>query len=349
MAIQNFETIVEMVEENITRDKDEISLMISKHLALSDRRTSEFFQNIDSEERTLQQYIIYRKNMRALEEFISGTTRDAACEKYNIDGSNFFKQMKKMFPGKTLTELREEKFQCPPPVSLSEITKGKGLKMERKKCSNEDERKYIEEIQRLISENTDLRTELSNRTLEKTTNSSEEKRIKFNRDTYEMFLEIEDARVIYGFSVSEILHLYKKSLHSKKSLRELCGEALESCYFEFEKEVIPNKEEWIYHLNDEMDLGESYAMYYGDDDPYEKQYDPFATTDEEWIMQENYEDMPDYEDFIELEEENDMEIERMIDAIEKNERKNNKNDGKTRREHEESMVNPVLDDEDIPF
>ena len=143
--------------------------------------------------------------------------------------------------------------------------------------------------------------------------------------------------------------MYKKSLHSKKSLRELCGEALESCYFEFEKEVIPNKEEWIYHLNDEMDLGESYAMYYGDDDPYEKQDDPFATTDEEWIMQENYEDMPDYEDFIELEEENDMEIERMIDAIEKNERKNNKNDGKTRREHEESMVNPVLDDEDIPF
>lgn len=54
MAIQNFETIVEMVEENITRDKDEISLMISKRLVLSDRRTSEFFQNIDSEERTLQ-------------------------------------------------------------------------------------------------------------------------------------------------------------------------------------------------------------------------------------------------------------------------------------------------------
>lgn len=346
MAIQDFEIMVEMVEENITKDKDEISSMISKHLILSERRTSEFFQNIDSEGRTLQKYIIYRKSMRVLEEFVSGTTRDAACEKYNIDGTNFYKQMKNIFPKKTLTELREEKIQCPPPISLAKIIKNEGSKVERNTYNNEEERKYIEEIQRLISENTDLRTELSNKTLEIINSNSAEKHVDINRDTYDKFLEIEDARVIYGFSVSEILHLYEKSLHSKKSLRELCGEALESCYFELGEELIPNKEELIYHLNDEMDLRESYAMYYGDDDPYEMVHDPYAPTEDERYLQENYEDMPDCEDYIDLEENSDMEIEKAIEAI----GEENKNiHARNKSKYDEIKIISQLDDEDVPF
>ncbi len=295
MALRDFDTMVSMVEENITRDKNELASSICRKLGFTSRKAAEFFSNIDIKKRTLLEYIRDRKLTRALEEFIAGAVLDTVCEKYDLNSRNFYKKMKSWFPDKTPTDLRNANQQMEQPMYIKDIIENEGIAVMKTPTLNAaDEKKYIAEIQHLITENTCLKNELSDYKMQEIHNETASDSNMVDEELYKKFLEIENVRVIYGFTVAEILSLYEESLQKHKSLEELCSGALDSFYFEvpdFEWDE-PNYNNIYYHLEDEMDLGETWAYYFGDDDPYDTGDDPYAPTEED-MANYNAENYPD--------------------------------------------------------
>lgn len=362
MAIKDYDAVIDMIEDNITIDSEELSKKASRLLGLDKRRASEFFQNIDSERRTLTGYIRDRKNLRALGDCAAGGTKEAICEKYNIGTINFYRSIKALFPEKTMADFRNEKYTCPPPVHVADILKDEGIAMEIDHHEKDTQKEYIVEIQRLIDENEQLKKVLSAEKAKvfKENVKSIEQNFNINSDTYRKFLELEDARIIYGFSISEILHLYRQSLRSKKSFEELCSEAHASYYFE-RKRAKHDAPFSYFNLTDELDAGEAWNLYFGDDDPADLPPDPYAPTDEEIEAYDNeFVDGWDENDYMSdgVTEEEQRRIDKAVEEIEremaKSEAKKNEKQHRPGKlpldQKKESAEETIkLSDDDIPF
>lgn len=313
MKISDYDEIITLVEEEIIRTKKEISEIVCGRFSVEDRRLGEFFQTFDSEERTFLKYVVDRKNIRALEEFIMGETKEDVCFKYNIDPANFNKAVKQLFSDKTPKELRDEHFQCPGPQYLKDIIGGQ--------ISTMNKSEYKSELINMIDENTRLKMELSDfkkaQILEKRSN----KHKNISLDEYKKFLKIENLRVVYGFNIQQILSLYQSSLETGKNLVDLCDDAIDSYYFDEEDySKIIDIDTPFYHLTDDMDSGEAYAYYYGDDDYSEDSYDPYAPTELDMLEYKEYEDLCHeieyYDDFDEPDNSSDDDFDYIPDEIE---------------------------------
>lgn len=316
MALKDYDIILDMVEENILQNKDVISGKVCRKLGYTERTLADFFKSVDESSRALKQYIRDRRVLHAAEDFANGLTKEMVCEKYNLDESNFSKFVKRL-EGKSPIELRKKGYICPKPKYLRDIIGSQEPNIVRRK-SDGNENAYIEEIKRLIDENINLKTELSAERGANILMHREVTDINNITETYNEFLRIEDARIIYGLKVPEILKLYQKSLLGEKTLIQLCSEAIESFEFEIELEPMPDKLDLMYHEEDEMDIGEAYDYYCGDDDPYEPSYDPWETPEyRKYELYESYTDMWDIEEIEEktTETEQDFEFEEdMIDT-----------------------------------
>lgn len=350
MAIKDYDVIIDMIEENITLEKDVISKMVSKQLVKDERKASEFFQNIDLEQRTLKSYIRDRKILRALGDCSGGETKESVCERYNIDVSNFHRGQKEMFPDKTIGDLRREGFVCAPPLTVKEILQNEGIEMIEKNNDKGSQEIYINEIKRLLSENEILKRNLSevNMKMIASQRNGSIGENEINAVLYEKFLELEEARIIYGFSIPEVLQKYKESLRSKKSFDKLCSEAHDAYYSE------PNNDHPFsyYNPSDEMDAGEAWNYYCGDDDPADMPPDPYAPTAEEMAdyhdefyvdpLAEDY-DGVEYED---MTPEQEKEVDELIEKLEAEaEQKKKKPEGREKDTYGFSST----PDDDIPF
>lgn len=199
--------------------------------------------------------------------------------------------------GKTPQEVREEGFECPEPLYLENILSLADINI-NEKAHELGEASYKNELITLIDENTRLRDQLSEEKLNARIVKSEVDAGMLNKETYKKFLELENLRISYGFSVEDIIRLKRASEKSGRPLRELCDEMLDFLFFKEEDYDIEyydgdyDIERLNYHNTYEMNTAEAYSLYYGDEGYDSMEYDPYAEDPYE-IM--GHEDVSDYE------------------------------------------------------
>lgn len=303
MKLRDYNRIIDLVEDNITIEKDVLSEMVDRMIGMTERRSAEFFQIFHEEERTVKQYIVERKVGHALEDFAAGKTMEQVSEKYNYSLSSLGKAMRNYTNGKTPQEVRKEGFVCPAPLYLENIVPSRGVSLNSGPHISDGE-SFKNELISLIDENTRLRDELSEERLNARNAKSEVGTRMLNKETYRKFLELENLRISYGFSVEDIIRLKKTSERSGRPLRELCDEKLDYLFFkeddqEAEYDGDFEIERLNYHDTYEMNTAEAWNLYYGDDgydtleeDPYAE--DPYEIMDHEDISDAGLDDYYSY-------------------------------------------------------
>ena len=357
-AIKKYDALISLAEKNIELETKTLVKMACAEIVESDRKMNEFFQNMDLEGRGFRLYVKSRKHLRAMGEFSEGKTTEQVCEKYNLDTSKFSGTIKGLVNGKTPSQLRKEGYSCPPPVYLSEYFIKKDPNMDNAKQLESNEEKYIDEIIRLEDKVFSLQINNIRETkaaLNETPLEEDTKGLDYSE--YMQFLEIEEKRIVYGFSVGEILSLYHQSIKEGKSFDQLCDEA-QNAYLA--GEAVPSFSDEIerfnYHMEYEWNTGEAYDYYFGDDDAADLPKDPYA--DNEYGHDGVYEKPDDiafpedYNDQDELTEED----ERIIDQIETRFRREEIKNRITGTEKEEKKPPNVqeekthtIEDDNIPF
>ncbi len=332
MSIKDYDNTIDYIEDNITENKGVLFDAAEKLLNVPGRDADEFFSCVEPEGRTIKKYIRDRKLYCALQDFISGKTSEHVAEKYGISDASRFSTDVRAMVGKPPQKLRNEGYKVPEVKHLNDILKmeifpqGRSFILTKEKTKKyiaqvkriqeenthlKDELaiinqvaekksdNYIEEIKRLIDENYSLkdelmqikRKEMSNRMATVETH----KRHTIKKDEYLKFLKVEECRRQYGFTVEQILNLYRESLNTGQALESLCDEALYDFRFEIEemeKEIrgMYEIEDFNYHLEYEMNNSEAFDYYFGDDSLDELSEDPYADSSdvETW---EEYDDI----------------------------------------------------------
>lgn len=369
MNLLQYDAVVRIVEDNITESKKEIEKKVDKLLALNSREANLYFKSINPDQMTVVQYIRYRQTIRGLKEYIGEPiTIEDICYKYHFSDSTNFNNSVKMYTGEVdpPSELKRAGYVCPEPKYLEDILQIKGRfetdekrivdlentveamqrNMDMLKSQNE---KYIMEISYLHNEKKEMEGKVE-RAIRK--NKQDEKK-EITYKEYTRFLEIEDLRVMYNFSTSEILELYKESIETGKSLEKLCDEALDSCRF------------WIYTFDEsdyidelpnqsyyEMGIMESYNYYYSDEDEADLEADPYENEDFEY-SDYDYSDMYSESDWLEMEgdieEQDDFEIEKIIKELEEEKAQNAFSEAKKNGKDDVLKLSDTDDLEIIPF
>ena len=293
MSIKDYDRIIQLIEENITREKSDLSNMVATMLTLSERQVSDILKFFDPDSRTLKAYILERKIYRALEDFTNGMTKDSIAEKYNYnDMTHFGQSVMHLCEGKTPLQLRKEGYECPAPLYLKDIIGEEVFSVEKITEA------YTKEMIGFIDEITRLKDELSREKRKKvesimsTTASIKDREESITAEKYKEFLKIEDLRALYGFDVSTILKLYNDSLSSEVPLEDLCDLELEKKYYSEDDLENENNEigNLAYRIIYEGDSVQNYEYYYGDDE----------VDDRESVREENlysdYEVLMDFDD-----------------------------------------------------
>ncbi len=269
MAIRDYDRIIMLIEENITKKKADIVGMVTAMLHLSSRDVNEILKFIDPKGRTLPSYIFERKIFRALEDFADGMSKDDIAEKYHYaDTTHFGQNVYNLCGEKTPLQHRKDGYVCPAPLYLKDILEGAVSDI-----GSVIEEAYKKELIGYIDEITRLRDELSKEkkkgSLKMVENVSATKKDdqSISADRYIEFMKIEDMRTLYGFDVKTILRLYNQSVTSGISLEDLCDQELEKMYY---TDNSPSSRDEIaslaYHVLYEGDSMQNWAYFAGDDE-----------------------------------------------------------------------------------
>ena len=157
MSIMDYDRIIQLIEENITKKKKDLVGMVTNMLHLSSRDVNEILKFIDPKGRTLPAYIFEIKIFRALEDFASGMSKDEIAEKYQYaDASHFGGYVFNLCGGKTPLQHRKDGYICPAPLYLKDI-----LGERINSTDSEAASAYKEQMIDLVDEITRLRNELS--------------------------------------------------------------------------------------------------------------------------------------------------------------------------------------------
>lgn len=269
MAIMDYDRIVQVIEENITKSKKDLVSMVTTMLHLQKRDINEILKFIDPKGRTLPEYVFERKLFRALEDFASGMSKDSIAEKYQYtDTSHFGDYVYNLCGGKTPLQHRKDGYNCPAPLYLKDI-----LEDIINNTNSEIETAYKKELIGFVDEITRLKDELSREKQRKvssvmsTMQAVEAMETRITEEKYSEFLEIEDVRVLYGFDVKTMLRLYNNSLTSGVELEDLCDQELERRYYN--NSNITHRDEidsLAYHVLYEGDSVQNWEYYCGDDE-----------------------------------------------------------------------------------
>lgn len=333
MAVADFDTIVDIIEEDIALGWMRIQARIRNKISVSDRDIDAYFKVIDPEGKTVKKYHDFRRICRAMNEFKRGdATLDKLAEKYNFDdGSHLSKEIKKKL-GKSPTDLLDKGYECPKHQHLADIMRDSGIML----MPNEDnaieakeqiinsmklnEEKYkselisaIDKIIALQNENDKLKAVIRRDQIREQIDDKPLNMSIFSNEMYEEFQEIERCRSIYDFNSEDIINLYHESVRTGKNLEELCIEVVDDYVFEEPEPYDYALEKLAYRIEYEGDLDDIRREYFEDDDSADCEDDPYAVKDCEHVpdtygqYEDEYSEI-DYEDkFIGLDEDYEFE------------------------------------------
>ena len=309
MAVTDFDTIVDIIEEDIALGWRRVKTRINNNIFVSDRDKDAFFKVIDPEGKTIKKYYDFRRLCCAMNEFKRGdTTLDKLAEKYNFtDRSHLSNEIRDKL-GEYPTDLLAENYECPKVQHLTDIMRNSGvLSMPREDKSveikeqiinhmklNEDKYKSelisaIDNINALQNENEQLKAVIRREHIKEQSEGEQLNMSMLSREMYEEFLEIERCRAIYDFTSEDIIHLYHESVRTGKNLEELCIEADDNYAFDEPKLYDYELEKLAYMIEHEGDFEDMRREYFEDDDPADCEYDPYATRnweDEQYLYKQ---------------------------------------------------------------
>ena len=281
MDINNYNMILRCVDDNI---KDERHTLISKltrttYMGADD--LNDFFRLIDSENRTILEYIRQRKIEHALKDFADGRTKADVVDDYSLNDRTFNYYVKLLNGGKVPSYFRENGYDIPELEFVAvKRHSAEGVEEPEQNFDIEensfDMRNSIKELQ---EENTILSKQVEDiekMLIQEKANkiiSREKANKKITITEYYNFLKIERLRKMYGFEVGQMMELYSESIIEGKDLEYLCDDALDTFRFEPEEYEYStdypdpeDEEEWEEFFEEEGTLMENWEYYFGDDE-----------------------------------------------------------------------------------
>lgn len=310
MALQDFDKIVDIVENNIKNDWASTRENLTQSLGMTIDEIGETFKLISGN--TLGMYFKERKAYNTMNDIFLGSEKmsiDSYVEDYGYtDYSVFYRQIRKLI-GKGPEEVKKEtSFAIPRVKHLNDymdmkLPKCKAGKIVYAETSMKERLSLIDSIYRKREEISKLEKELREHgdnqfcelqmliqmnknelnIWEEQLNHIDYKDIHIENLTttlYKEFLKIEEYRIIFGFDIDTIVKLYNESIEKKIDFEILCDNQADELLGQDESIEYEDWEEQFYQRQDyEMNLAEAYHTYYGDDE--EIGYDPFDTSWEE--------------------------------------------------------------------
>lgn len=318
MAITSFDTIIDIIEDNIELGWTRVQAIIENHLYKNDSELNKFFSEIDPEGKTIRQYFKFREACVAMNDFTNGQTLEKIAEKYRYTDAFYASNVIKKYLGKAPEDLCAENYVCPKTQHLIDIMKDSGMlsmvdgegsvKMNEQVIDhmklNEEKYKselisYIDNIIALQNENAQLKSIIRRDQIKEQTNGEQIDMLKLTPEMYAEFLEIERCRNIYDLDAERVIDLYHKSISTGKQLEELCFEVDCGYLPEYEPENY-ELEKLAYTIEYEGDFDDMRREYFEDDDPADCEDDPYANRNWEHELDnyKQYEDI-DFEDISE--------------------------------------------------
>ena len=308
MRLQDYDKMLDLIESNIVIEKDELAELVKRSFVLDERASAEYFKIINENQRTLRQYIVERKVCHALADFVLGMTMAQVSEKYNYEETSLRKAMITYDKQhRSPSKIRKAGFECPEPMYLKQIVSGQMEQADNEK--GKENEAYLKELTALIDENMHLRDSLSNERRNARSLGSKADMNTFNKEQYNEFLELENIRVSYGFSVEDILALQREAEKTGKTLRELCNRKLDTLFFaETSMDEYDNGFDEIerleYHNIYELNTAEAFNLYYNDDGYENDEIDYYADDELDCYGNDDISD-PELEDYFARADEED--------------------------------------------
>lgn len=309
MRLHDYDKMLDLIESNIVIEKDELAELVKKSFILDERASAEYFKIINENQRTLRQYIVERKVCHALADFASGVTMAQVSEKYNYEETSLRKAMITYDKEhRSPSKIRKAGFECPEPMYLKQIVSGQMEQADNEK--GKENEAYLKELTALIDENMHLRDSLSNEHRNARSLGNKADMNTFNKDKYNEFLELENIRVSYGFSVEDILALQREAEKTGKPLRELCNRKLDTLFFadtsmdEYDT-GFDEIERLEYHNTYEINTAEAFNLYYNDDGYENSEIDYFAEDESDYYGNDDISDSELEDYFARADEEDD--------------------------------------------
>ena len=312
MRLHDYDEMLDMIEANIQIEKDDLAELVKRSFVLDERASAEYFQIINENQRTLRQYIVERKVCHALADFASGVTLEKVSEKYNYELTSLRKAMITYdSQHRSPRKIREAGFECPEPVYLRQIV-SEHADMIKEEQDAESNNRFLKELMALIDENTTLRDSLSQERRKARSLNIITEMNTFSKEKYNEFLELENLRVSYGFSVDAILALQNESEKTGTPLKELCNMKLDTLFFaepsmdEYD-EGYDEIERLEYHNTYELNTAEAWNLYYNDDGYENAEPDFYAENESDYYGNEDISDAEWEAYFAQADEEDDYE------------------------------------------
>lgn len=309
MRLHDYDKMLDLIESNIVIEKDELAELVKRSFILDERASAEYFKIINENQRTLRQYIVERKVCHALADFASGMTMAQVSEKYNYEETSLRKAMITYDKQhRSPSKIRKAGFECPNPMHLKQIVSGQMEQADNEK--RKENEAYLKELTALIDENMHLRDSLSNERRKARSLGSKAEMNTFNKDKYNEFLELENIRVSYGFSVEDILALQREAEKTGKPLRELCNRKLDTLFFadtsmdEYDN-GFDEIERLEYHNTYELNTAEAFNLYYNDDGYENNEIDYYAEDESDYYGNDDISDSELEDYFARADEEDD--------------------------------------------
>ncbi len=309
MRLHDYDKMLDLIESNIVIEKDELAELVKRSFILDERASAEYFKIINENQRTLRQYIVERKVCHALADFASGVTMAQVSEKYNYEETSLRKAMITYDKEhRSPSKIRKAGFECPEPMYLKQIVSGQMEQADNEK--GKENEAYLKELTALIDENMHLRDSLSNERRNARSLGNKADMNTFNKDKYNEFLELENIRVSYGFSVEDILALQREAEKTGKPLRELCNRKLDTLFFadtsmdEYDT-GFDEIERLEYHNTYEINTAEAFNLYYNDDGYENSEIDYFAEDESDYYGNDDISDSELEDYFARADEEDD--------------------------------------------
>lgn len=310
MRLHDYDKMLDLIESNIIIEKDELAELVKRSFILDERASAEYFKIINENQRTLRQYIVERKVCHALADFVSGMTMAQVSERYNYEETSLRKAMITYDKQhRSPSKIRKAGFECPAPMHLKQIVSGQEEQIDNEKGTEANEA-YLKELMALIDENTLLRDSLSNERRKARSLDSKADMNTFNKEKYNEFLDLENLRVSYGFSVEDILALKSEAEETGKPLRELCNRKLDTLFFadtsmdEYDN-GFDEIERLEYHNTYELNTAEAFNLYYNDDGYENDEIDYYAEDESDYYGSDDISDSELEEYFAHAEEDDD--------------------------------------------
>ena len=284
---QNYNRIIEAIEEHIHEEEKDIYELAAKAAGLSRREAALIVKSVEGKDYNM--YIKQRKIIRSAQQKIINpdeTWQDIAAD-FSIFEYSTFNRRFKAFLGVTPDDFPKKYKGNVMEMKPSYISKGNVIVKTETQVKKQTEPVFVNGLYEIppVMDSPSFSGQLLKEAygIAESPLMSEDaarKRV-LNRiaadqdankllDVYDTILELEEVRAIYGLTFEEVLFLYirtgKNSSELYDKCEQICDERIEEiCTPDYYDE--PDWDEWeAEFLNNELSLSEAYAYYQGEDE-----------------------------------------------------------------------------------